>query len=90
MQANIRITCLYLALCNLLLIATSPAYNHQLQRLGSVCTSRLAQLSEYAVAGRYVRSTRSLFVKAPETMQMLQPRLAGALFGWPTLLAAAT
>uniref|UniRef100_A0A383VX39 U-box domain-containing protein n=1 Tax=Tetradesmus obliquus TaxID=3088 RepID=A0A383VX39_TETOB len=45
MQANIRITCIYLALCHVLLTATSPAYKHELQRLVGACSSRLADLS---------------------------------------------
>ncbi|KAF6258170.1 hypothetical protein COO60DRAFT_1143533 [Scenedesmus sp. NREL 46B-D3] len=45
MQANIRITCFYLALCHLLLTTTSPAYKHQLKRLGGVGSNTLAQLS---------------------------------------------
>lgn len=51
MQANIRITCIYLALCHVLLTATSPAYKHELQRLVGACSSRLADLGEYAIAG---------------------------------------
>jgi hypothetical protein len=55
MQANIRITCIYLALCHVLLSTTSPIYKHHVKRFVGVGSSRLAQLSEYAFVAFYSR-----------------------------------
>jgi hypothetical protein len=63
MQANIRITLIYLAICHLLLTATSPAYKHQLKRFEAVCSSKVAMLSEYAAEGRYIQSYIVLWIQ---------------------------